>query len=137
MTHRLDAVLGRLTRSMAEGASLQSFGVGGIGLIVRPIDPNQAMSLMTVTGQNQSRRPPETRLPRYPPPSKDIANPPHLVPFVPMAQRGLVTRLLNPSGALKIRHEHLANERPRSAEAPARQYIARIVNSEIYAADTD
>ena len=49
----------------------------------------------------------------------------------------LVTRLLDPSGALKIRHEHLANERPRSAEAPARQHIARIMNSEIYAADTD
>jgi hypothetical protein len=49
----------------------------------------------------------------------------------------LVTRLFDPSGALKIRHEHLANERPRSAEAPARQHIARIVNSEIYAANTD
>ena len=49
----------------------------------------------------------------------------------------LVTRLLDPSGALKIRHEHLANERPCSAEAPTRQHIARIMNSEIYAADTD
>ena len=49
----------------------------------------------------------------------------------------LVTRLLDPSGALQIRHDHLANESPCGAEAPTRQHIARIMNPEIYAADSN
>jgi len=49
----------------------------------------------------------------------------------------LVARLLDPSDALKIRHERLAKEDPCGAEAPAGQHIARIMHSEIYAANTD